>query len=96
MARLSSMSDLVASPPHATPERAARPTARLLLSAPDRPGLVAAVAEFIYRNGGDVTQADQHNDEEEGMFFQRVEFRMDGFKLTRPELGAALAEVAGP
>ncbi|HUB68865.1 MAG TPA: formyltetrahydrofolate deformylase [Acidimicrobiales bacterium] len=75
---------------------AARPTARLLLSAPDRPGLVAAIADFIYRNGGDVTQADQHNDEEEGVFFQRVEFRMDGFKLTRAELRPALAEVAEP
>ena len=59
------------------------PTARLLLSAPDRPGLVAAVANFIYSYGGDVTQADQHNDEEEGMFFQRVEFRLDNFKLSR-------------
>jgi formyltetrahydrofolate deformylase len=67
-----------------------------LLSAPDRPGLVAAIAEFIFRNGGDVTQADQHNDEEEGMFFQRVEFRVDGFKLSRQQLPAALAEVAEP
>jgi formyltetrahydrofolate deformylase len=72
------------------------PTARLLLSAPDRPGLVAAVADFIYRIGGDVTQADQHNDEEEGMFFQRVEFRVDGVKLSRGQLAAALAEVAAP
>jgi formyltetrahydrofolate deformylase len=77
-------------------EREQAPTARLLLSAPDRPGLVAAVADFIYRNGGDVTQADQHTDEEEGMFFQRVEFRLDDFKLARDELGAALAEVAEP
>jgi formyltetrahydrofolate deformylase len=77
-------------------QRRLRPTARLLLSAPDRPGLVAAIAEFIFRNGGDVTQADQHNDEEEGMFFQRVEFRLDGFKLSREELPVALAEVAGP
>ena len=49
---------------------------------------MAAIAEFIFRNGGDVTQADQHNDEEEGMFFQRVEFRMDGFKLSRHQLPA--------
>jgi formyltetrahydrofolate deformylase len=76
--------------------RPPRPTARLLLSAPDRPGLVAAIADFIYRNGGDVTQADQHNDEEEGMFFQRVEFRVDGFQLSRAELASALAEVAAP
>jgi formyltetrahydrofolate deformylase len=79
------------------PQRRPRPTARLLLSAPDRPGLVAAIAEFIFRNGGDVTQADQHNDEEEGMFFQRVEFRMDDtFKLSRSQLPLALAEVAEP
>ncbi len=77
-------------------QRRHRPTARLLLSAPDRPGLVAAIAEFIFRNGGDVTQADQHNDEEEGMFFQRVEFRMDSFELSRQQLPLALAEVAGP
>ena len=81
---------------HARPSQAGGPTARLLLSAPDRPGLVAAVANFIYRNGGDVTQADQHNDEEEGMFFQRVEFRLDNFQLSREELAAALSELAAP
>jgi formyltetrahydrofolate deformylase len=75
---------------------AAGARARLLLSAPDRPGLVAAVANFIYRNGGDVTAADQHTDEEEGMFFQRVEFRLDGFRLARPQLKDALAELARP
>jgi formyltetrahydrofolate deformylase len=73
-----------------------RPTARLLLSAPDRPGLVAAIANFIYNNAGDVTEADQHTDEEEGMFFQRVEFRLDSFKLAREEISPALAEVAAP
>jgi len=76
--------------------RLAGPRARLLLSAPDRPGLVAAIANFIYQNGGDVTAADQHTDEEEAMFFQRVEFRLDGFRLSRPELEAALAEIARP
>jgi formyltetrahydrofolate deformylase len=81
-------------PASAAPTRG--PTARLLLSAPDRPGLVASIAEFIYRNGGDVTQADQHTDEEEGMFFQRVEFRLAGFSLSRKELSEALAQVAAP
>jgi formyltetrahydrofolate deformylase len=76
--------------------RAGSATARLLLSAPDRPGLVAAVADFIYRHGGDVTQADQHNDEEEVMFFQRVEFRLDNFTLSRPQLAEAFASVAAP
>jgi formyltetrahydrofolate deformylase len=77
----------------ASPTTQPRPTARLLLSAPDRPGLVAAIANFIYSNGGDVTQADQHNDEEEGMFFQRVEFRLDDFELSRQELQGALADL---
>ena len=72
------------------------PTARLLLSAPDRPGLVAAVANFIYGCGGDVTQADQHNDEEEGMFFQRVEFRLNGFQIPREDIPAAVSELAAP
>ena len=84
------------SPTEPTREPTRGPTARLLLSAPDRPGLVASIAEFIYRNGGDVTEADQHTDEEEEMFFQRVEFRLAGFKLSREELSQALAEVAAP
>ena len=94
MARLSTVSEHKHTASATDPTRG--PTARLLLSAPDRPGLVASIAEFIYRNGGDVTEADQHTDEEEEMFFQRVEFRLAGFKLTREELSQALAEVAAP
>jgi formyltetrahydrofolate deformylase len=49
-------------------------TVRFLLSGPDRPGLVAGVADFIYRRGGDVIHADQHTDSEAGIFLQRVEW----------------------
>jgi formyltetrahydrofolate deformylase len=49
-------------------------TVRFLLSGPDRPGLVAGVADFIYRRGGDVVHADQHTDTEAGIFLQRVEW----------------------
>jgi formyltetrahydrofolate deformylase len=51
-----------------------RATVRFLLSGPDRPGLVAGVADFIYRRGGDVVHADQHTDAEAGIFLQRVEW----------------------
>jgi formyltetrahydrofolate deformylase len=51
-----------------------RATVRFLLSGPDRPGLVAGVADFIYRRGGDVVHADQHTDSEAGIFLQRVEW----------------------
>jgi formyltetrahydrofolate deformylase len=72
------------------------PTARLLLSAPDQRGLVAAVAEFIYRNGGNVVDADQHTDDEAGMFFQRVEFSLEGFALSRSQLHEAVGRLAEP
>ncbi len=46
-----------------------------LLSGPDRPGLVARVAMWIFERGGNILHADQHNDESENAFFQRVEWR---------------------
>lgn len=55
-------------------------TARViaLLSGPDRPGLVARVAGWIYERGGNVFHADQHRDGEAGIFFQRVEWQPAG------------------
>ncbi len=44
-------------------------TAVLLLSCPDQKGLVAAVSDFLYRNNGNIIHADQHTDQEEGIFF---------------------------
>lgn len=63
-------------------------TAVLLLSCPDRRGIVAAVANFLVRHGGNVLHADQHVDTVEGIFFQRVEFDWDGFSLERAEFEA--------
>ena len=71
-------------------------TARLLIAAPDRPGLAAAITGFVAQHGGSIVDADQHTDEEAGAFFQRVEFRLDGFDLARPQLRAALRPVAEP
>jgi formyltetrahydrofolate deformylase len=45
-----------------------------LLHGPDRPGLVARVAGWIYERGGNIIHADQHNDPEAGIFFQRIEW----------------------
>ena len=39
-----------------------RQTAILLVSCPDRRGLVAKIANFIYSNGGNIIHADQHTD----------------------------------
>ncbi|MFV0309841.1 MAG: formyltetrahydrofolate deformylase [Desertimonas sp.] len=63
-------------------------SAVLLLSCPDRRGLVAAVAEWIVDHDGNVLHADQHVDTigERALFFQRVEFALDGLTLERDEI----------
>ncbi len=45
-----------------------------LLSGPDQPGIVAKVAGWIFARGGNILHADQHQDPEERIFFQRVEW----------------------
>jgi formyltetrahydrofolate deformylase len=45
-----------------------------LLHGPDRPGLVARVAGWIFEQGGNILHADQHRDAEERVFFQRIEW----------------------
>lgn len=70
------------------------PTATLLISCPDRPGLVAAVAGFLADRRANIVHADQHVDRSEGLFLQRIEFESDGFDLDRLE--AEFASVAGP
>jgi len=69
-------------------------TGVLLLSCPDQRGVVAAVAEFIAAHGGNIVHAEQHTDDVEKVFFQRVEFETDGFSLDRREILAAFAPVA--
>lgn len=49
--------------------------ARLLISCPDQPGIVAAVSKFLYEHGANIIQSDQYStDPEGGSFFMRVEF----------------------
>ena len=69
----------------------------LLLSCADRRGLVAAVANFIADHGGNILHADQHLDVDEDdrkVFFQRVEFELEGLTLSRDEIATAFAPVA--
>ena len=69
-------------------------TAVFLITCPDRPGLVAAVANFVAAHGGNILHADQHTDGATGVFFQRVEFDLDGFPLPRAEIATAFAPIA--
>jgi len=49
-------------------------TATLLLSCPDRKGLVARIAQFIFQRGGNILNLDEHVEKDENMFFTRVEW----------------------
>jgi len=51
-----------------------KPSIIALLYGPDRRGLVARVASWIFDQGGNIIHADQHRDYEEKTFFQRVEW----------------------
>jgi formyltetrahydrofolate deformylase len=49
-----------------------------LLHGPDQPGLVARSANWIYDRSGNILHADQHRDDEAGIFFQRIEWEPAG------------------
>jgi formyltetrahydrofolate deformylase len=72
------------------------PTATLLISCPDQRGLVAKLANFIYANGGNIVHADQHRDEEAGLFLSRLEWQLQGFNLPRELIDPAFSAIAQP
>lgn len=69
-------------------------TGVLLISCRDQKGLVAAVADFLYRHNASILHADQHTDPEEQIFLQRVEFELDGFALARDAIAPAFEPIA--
>jgi formyltetrahydrofolate deformylase len=51
---------------------------RLLVTCPDRPGIVAAVAAFLHGHGANITSSAQHStDPSGGRFLMRMEFEHD-------------------
>jgi formyltetrahydrofolate deformylase len=69
-------------------------TATLLVSCTDRTGLVAALSAFVFENGGNIIDADQHADLETGLFFMRLVFSVDNFKLDRVAMQGTMAALA--
>jgi formyltetrahydrofolate deformylase len=69
-------------------------TATLLLSCRDQRGIVADVAGFVSRHGGNIVHSEQHTDAADGVFFQRVEFELYGFDLARDDIAGAFKPVA--
>jgi formyltetrahydrofolate deformylase len=67
-------------------------SAILLIACPDRKGEVATIADFVYRHGGNILHADEHADEESGLFLMRVEFDPKDFDIDLSDM--ALADFA--
>ncbi len=70
-----------------------RPRAVLLFSCPDRRGIVAEVSHFIFSYGGNIVQADQHNDPETNTFFMRVDFDIGDFELPHGDISDAFKPI---
>ena len=69
-------------------------TARLLISCPDKPGIVAAVSQFLYSHGANVLDSSQHStDPTGGTFFMRMAFYLEDLDVTRKQFERAFAEV---
>jgi formyltetrahydrofolate deformylase len=54
-------------------------TAVLLVQCPDRKGLDAAIADFVYWHGGDILHFEQHQAGKERYFLARIEWDLAGF-----------------
>ncbi len=71
-----------------------RNTAVLLIVCPDRKGLVAAIANFLYQHNANILHADQHQDKEVALFLMRVEWDLDGFDLGLHKFEEAFGPIA--
>jgi len=68
-------------------------SAILLISCPDRRGIVAAMANFVFEHGGNILHADEHADEESNLFLMRVEFDPSGFDIPLDEITKHFAPI---
>ena len=71
-----------------------RNTAILLVQCPDRKGLDATIAEFIYRHDGNILHFEQHQAGEERYYLARVEWDLEGFRLELRDFDGAFGPVA--
>lgn len=69
-------------------------SAILLVQCPDRKGLDAAIADFIFRYDGNILHFEQHQAGEERYYLARVEWDLDGFSLALKDFPGAFNPIA--
>ena len=71
-----------------------RNSAILLVQCPDRKGLDATIAEFIYRYDGNILRFEQHQAGDDRYYLARVEWALDGFRLNLNDFDGAFGPIA--
>ncbi|MEI8032604.1 MAG: formyltetrahydrofolate deformylase [Chlorobiaceae bacterium] len=66
----------------------------LLLSCPDRSGLVSRISHFIFERGGNILDLDEHVDPVDKTFFIRVSWSTERFSIPVSELEDAFTPLA--
>jgi len=69
-------------------------TAILTIHCPDRKGIVSAITRFLFENNGNILYLDQHVDNNEQVFFMRIEWDLDGFILPQKEIAVHFDAIA--
>jgi formyltetrahydrofolate deformylase len=78
----------------AMPPAASAETATLLVSCPDRRGIVAALAQVLHGHGANILESDQYTDPVAAIFFQRIHVDAAELVTDRATLERAIGEVA--
>ena len=60
-------------------------TATLLVSCPDRKGIIEAVTSFLLAHNANILHANQHLDTESNLFLMRLEWDVSDFSLCENE-----------
>ena len=67
----------------------------LLISCPDKPGIVSTVSRFIYEHNGNILESDQHStNEDDCTFFMRISFAEETFQLAPADLRKTFQPIA--
>ncbi len=69
-------------------------SAILRVQCPDRKGLDATLAEFIYRAEGNILHFEQHMVRELGLYLARIEWDLDGFQIEMRDFAQRFGPIA--
>ena len=69
-------------------------SAVLLISCPDKPGIMAETFSFLARHNGNVLQADNFGDPDQNVFLMRVEWDLQRFDIDMRDFPAHFARLA--